>query len=114
MEDELITLLESFKYEVYKQGSMNGNDGFPETFITFWNTDSPDHSHYDNSYYGTAWNFNIFVYSSNHSLTYSLLDEIRALLIENRWIVPSKGQDVDSDIETHDGRMITAYYLETE
>ena len=112
MEDELITILESFKYPVDRQGSMSDKDVYQETFITFWNNDSPDHSHYDNSEYGTIWDFNVYVYSSDPSMTYSLLSDIRAALKTAGWIVPSKGFDVASDEATHTGRGIQCLYME--
>jgi hypothetical protein len=112
MEDALITILESFNYPVFRQGSMSDDDAYPETFITFWNNDSPDHSHYDNSEYGTDWDFNVYVYSSDPSRTYSLLDEIRAELKTNGWIPTSKGFDVASDEPTHTGRGIECLYLQ--
>ena len=109
MEDALVTILEGFNYPVNRQGSMSA---YPETFITFWNNDSPDHSHYDNAEYGTNWDFNVYVYSVNVSVTYSLLQEIRAALKAEGWIVPGKGFDVASDEETHTGRGIQCLYLE--
>ena len=109
MEDALVTILEGFNYPVNRQGSMSA---YPETFITFWNNDSPDHSHYDNAEYGTNWDFNGYVYSVNVSVTYSLLQEIRAALKAAGWIVPGKGFDVASDEETHTGRGIQCLYLE--
>lgn len=112
MEDALITILESFNYPVFRQGSMSDDDAYQETFITFWNNDSPDHSHYDNSEYGTEWDFNVYVYSSDPSMTYSLLDEIRAELKANGWIPTSKGFDVASDEPTHTGRGIECLYLQ--
>lgn len=112
MEDALITILESFNYPVFRQGSMSDDDAYPETFITFWNNDSPDHSHYDNDEYGTEWDFNVYVYSSDPSRTYSLLDEIRAELKTNGWIPTSKGFDVASDEPTHAGRGIECLYLQ--
>ena len=48
MEDALITILESFKYPVYRQGSMSNDAEYPETFITFWNNTSDNHAYYDN------------------------------------------------------------------
>ena len=47
MEDNLIEILSSFGYPVYRQGSMSDDAVYPPTFITFWNFDSPDHSYYD-------------------------------------------------------------------
>lgn len=114
MEDNLIAILESFKYPVYRQGSMSNDAEYPETFFTFWNNNSPDHSHYDNSEYGTAWDFNIYVYSSNPVMTYSLLLDARNALKKAGWIVGSKGFDVSSDEPTHTGRGLQIYYLQTK
>lgn len=113
MEDALITILESFKYEVYRQGSMSDDQSYPETFITFWNNDSPDHAHYDNTDYGTSWDFDVNVYSTDPSITYSLLDEIRSALKAENWIPTSRGYDVASDEPTHTGRGMNVLYLET-
>jgi hypothetical protein len=113
MEDALIQILESFKYPVYRQGSMSDEERYPETFITFWNNDSPDHAHYDNTNYGTSWNYNVFVYSSNPEKVYELLSNIRTALKAASWVVPSQGMDVNSDEATHTGRTIEVYYLET-
>lgn len=112
MVDELITILNSFKVPVYRQGSMSVDESYPKTFITFWNNGSPDHAHYNNSEYGTAWSYNVYVYSSDPAEVYNLLSQIRAALKGAGWIVPSKGQDVTSDEATHTGRMIEISYLE--
>ena len=58
MEDALITILETFKFPVYRQGSVTGGK-YPDDFFTFWNYISGDHSHYDNDDYGTEWQFSI-------------------------------------------------------
>ena len=112
MEDNLIELLESLSYPVYKQGSFSDTDEYPDNFFTFWNNDSPDHAHYDNTDYGTEWDFDVNFYSNNPNLTYSVLLEIRSLLKENGWVIPDKGHDVMSDYPTHTGRGITALFLE--
>lgn len=112
MEDSLIQILESFKYPVYRQGSMSDEDQYPPTFITFWNYDSPDHSYYDNSDYGTVWSYNIYVYSDDPELTYSVLSAARAELKKAGWIVRGKGFDVTSDEETHTGRGLEIYYMQ--
>lgn len=113
MEDNLITILESFGYPVYRQGSMSADAIYPETFMTFWNNNSPNHAHYDNNEFGTVWDFNIFVYSSDPAVAYSLLAEVRTALKQNHWITPSKGFDVASDEPTHIGRALNIYFLET-
>lgn len=112
MEDNLIKVLSWFGYPVYRQGSMSNDEDYPETFFTFWNNDSPDHAHYDNAEYGTEWDFDVNVYSSNPELTYSVLANARVALKAAGWIVPSKGYDVASDEATHTGRGLNAIYLQ--
>ena len=114
MEDELILLLESLGFPAYRQGSFQEGDKYPDTFFTFWNNETPDHSHYDNRTYGFDWNFNIYIYSNDPSLTYSGLNDAIALLKENGWIVDGKGFDAISDEPTHTGRGVQIYYLETK
>lgn len=114
MEDNLIEVLSSFGYPVYRQGSMSNDDVYPETFFTFWNNDSPDHAHYDDTEYGTEWDFDVNIYSSNPELTYSVLANARVALKAAGWIIPSKGHDVASDEATHIGRGLNAIYLQVK
>ena len=110
--DKLLEILEAHDVPVYKQGSMSADEVYPGTFITFWNSDSEDHSHYDNQNYGNVWEYQIYVYSVSPSETYTLLEAIRKELKASGWTVPSKGYDATSDEPTHTGRAIEAYYLE--
>lgn len=112
MEDALIEILESFNYPVYRQGSMSNDSVYPATFITFWNNDSLDHSHYSNTEYGTNWDFEVNVYSSDSELTYSVLKDIRNALKSAGWVVVGKGHDIVSDEATHTGRGVQVIYLE--
>ena len=112
MEDALITILSIFGYPVHKQGSLSDEEAYPENFFTYWNDDSSDHSHYNNSEYGTAWVFRVYFYSTDPNKTYSVLLQAKAALKEAGWIVSGKGYDVASDEPTHTGRAIDAQYLE--
>lgn len=112
MEDNLIELLESFGYPVIRQGSLSDDEAYPESFFTFWNNDSYDHAHYDNSEYGNNWDFDVNFYSTDVNLTYSVLADARTLLKQNSWIVPSKGHDVASDEPTHTGRGFQTIFLQ--
>lgn len=112
MEDNLVEILSSFGYPVYRQGSMSNDATYPDTFFTFWNYDSPDHNHYDNNDYGTEWNFNIYVYSNDPDMTYNLLASARAALKSAGWICQGKGFDVQSDEETHTGRGLNVIYMQ--
>lgn len=112
MEDSLLTILDSFGYPVFQQGSMSDKSAYPETMVTFWCNGSPDHAYYDNAEYGTAWSYNVYVYSCKADVVYSLIANIRAALKAAGWIVPSKGFDADSDEETHIGKGIECFYLD--
>ena len=112
MEDKLIELLESLGYPVYRQGSFTDTQKYPDNFFTFWNTDSPDHSHYDDTDYGTDWSYDVNFYSVDVDNTYDVLNQARILLKQNGFIVPSKGYDVYSDEPTHTGRGMIVLYLE--
>ena len=111
MEDKLIEILESFGYPVYRQGTLAETEKYPDSFFTFWNNDSPDHSHYDNSEYGTEWFYDVNFYSNDPELTHSVLNNAIIALKKSHWIVPSKGYDVMSDEVTHTGRGVEVYYL---
>lgn len=114
MEDNLIEILSQFNYPIYRQGSMSDDESYPDTFFTFWNTNSVDHSHYDDNEYGVAWDFYVYVYSNDPSLTYSVLEDARKALKQAGWITSGRGFDAASDEETHTGRGLEAYYLETQ
>lgn len=114
MEQELFTILESFGFPVYRQGSMSKDATYPETFITYWNNDTPETMYYDNAEHCTVWDYNVFVYSSIYAHTYTLPLEILRKLKEAGWIVPSKGFDAVSDAETHTGRGLEVYFMQTE
>lgn len=112
MEDELITILSSFGYPVIRQGSLSDDDSYPDHFFTFWNNNSEDHSHYDNSDYGTTWSFDVNFYSIDPEKTYSVLAEAKTALKSNGWIISGKGYDVMSDEPTHTGRGMEAQFLQ--
>lgn len=111
MEDILIELLSSLGYPVYRQGSFDEGDKYPDSFFTFWNTASPDHSHYDNKDYMAEWEFDVNFYSTDPELTYSVLASARNLLKQEKWIIPSRGYDVYSDENTHTARGMQAIFL---
>ena len=113
MEDILIGLLESFKYPVFRQGSL-GDDPYPATFITFWNSTEDGVSFYDNADFLVDHEYSVNVYSNDPSVTYSLLTEVRTLLKANGWITLTRGYDVASDEVTHTGRGLRVAYLQTE
>ena len=113
MEDSLIEILLKFGYPVIRQGSMSDDESYPDNFFTFWNNDSSDHAHYDDSEYGTVWDFDVNFYSIDPNAAYSVLLQARTALKAAGWIISGKGYDVASDEPTHTGRGMNAIYLQT-
>ena len=113
MVDALIAILSEINSNVYRQGTLNQDENYPESFFTFWNNDSPDHAYYDNVDYGTAWNYSIFFYSTDPVEVYTAIESARTALKAAGWVVPSKGFDTVSDVSTHTGRGLQIYKLET-
>lgn len=112
MKEILIQLLSTFGYPVLLQGSLEPNESYPDSFFTFWNSETPDGSHYDNDAIQYIWNFDVNFYSKDPALVNSVLLNAKALLKQNGWIVPGKGYDLPTDEPTHTGRGIDVIYLE--
>lgn len=112
MEDNLIEILSEFGFPVIRQGSLSDDEDYPDNFFTFWNNDSSDHSHYDDSEYGTEWDFDVNFYSINPESTYSFLSQAITNLKSAGWIISGKGYDIASDEPTHTGRGVNAIYLQ--
>ena len=110
MKDTLISILDTFGYPVRQQGSLAENEAYPESFFTFWNTDSEDACHYDNKVRAWVWDFTIYFYSVNPALVNTVLDEARQLLSASGWIMSGRGYDVATDEPTHTGRAIDIMY----
>lgn len=114
MKEALITLLKTFKYPVMLQGSLTPDEPYPEAFFTFWNSETPDGSHYDNRAISWIWSFDVNFYATDPVLVNTVLLEAKALLEASGWIVPGKGADITSDEPTHTGRGLEVYYIEKE
>jgi hypothetical protein len=114
MEDNLIELLETFGYPVYRQGSLAENEPYPPTFFTFWSNGNYEQSAYDNSVMLVISDFDVNVYADDPETVYSLLKQARTLLSHNGYQIPDRGHDLASDVDTHTGRGINVTYLSKE
>ena len=112
MKDQLIALLDTFGFPVKLQGSLGKDEQYPDSFFTFWNTDTPEDHHYDNAPTVYEWYFTIYFYSTDPIAVNTQLLEARALLKENGWITLGKGYDVPSDEPTHTGRGMDIIFIE--
>ena len=112
MKTLLIETLESFGYPVHLQGTMNPDEGYPESFITFFTVLSDDAAHFDNEPVGVAWEYQVIFYSSAPRLVASVPKDIYARLKAAGFIPQGRGRDIPSDEPTHTGWAMEFYYLE--
>lgn len=114
MVDNLIEILQSLNYPVIRQGSLSPDEKYPNTFITYWNSDESEHSAYDNDTANVDWLFQVNVYSIDPDLTYSVLSEARKLLKSAGYVAATRGYDLYSDEITHTGRGMAIMFLKDE
>lgn len=113
MKNYLINLLKQVNENVFLQGSLSFDEKYPDTFITFWNFETPEDQFYDNNSNQAVWGFWVYLYSDGSAMAKStekrLIDILKK---DNKTILSGKGQDVASDVNTHTGRMFTVYLIE--
>lgn len=109
MRSELTAILEKIK-PCFLQGTLTGKT-YPETFFTYWNFDAPE-SYIDNRPYKAVWGFWVYCYSDDPDTLETSLKEAVEALRAGGFIVQSRGIDVESDENTHTGKMITVYFIE--
>lgn len=112
VEGTLISLLESFGFPVYRQGSVT--EGYPDDFFTFWEDEEVSNSYYDNLTVDVRYKYSVYFYSVDPDNTYSYIHQARTLLKENGWTIPTRGYDVPSDDQAHTGRGLDIVYLNHE
>lgn len=112
MKNKLISILETFGFPVFLQGSLNDDEEYPPSFFTFWNFETPERAHYDNRPHRAEWGFWIYFYSNDPSAVDTTLAEAIKLLQEQGFVTDGKGEDVASDEITHTGRMVTCIITE--
>ena len=113
IDDKLISLLETFKYPVYRQGSMAADAAYPDTFFTFW--EQPEQTtDYDNETKFVIYDFLVYVYSNDPDILANTLKSARTLLKQNNFIILTRGSDAMSDEHTHTGKMFEVAYINTE
>lgn len=104
MKQTLIDVLETIcPNNVYLQGTLNPNDAYPESFITFWCDDTRDGSHYNNNVHSITWDFSVIYYSSNPALVNTVPAQIRTALKSAGFIPQGRGNDIVSDRTSHTG-----------
>lgn len=111
MEENLIELLQTLGYKAYRQGSIPENQAYPDTFFTFWNNETIEHSAFDNDTSIITYDYDVNVYSTDISVCVDLLEQARTLLKQNNWIITVISNDMASDEITHVGKGMRVLFL---
>lgn len=109
MKAELITILKTFGYPVFLQGSLNPNEQYPDSFFTFWNFDNPENAFYDNDPNRCVWGFWVYFYSTDPEKVEKTPEQARQALRAAGWVVEGKPNDISVDRPTHTGAFFTAF-----
>lgn len=117
MDEVLINILENIEipdgvsYKAYRQGSIPEEMEYPDTFFTFWNNNTVEHSAYDNNTTIEQYDFDVYVYSTDIDLCINLLSKARKMLKDNGWIIDTISFDAYSDEITHVGKGMRVLFL---
>lgn len=104
MKAQLIAALETIcPGNVFLQDTLAPDMTYPESFITFFTTDTPDNSHFDNDTVAIDWSFSVIYYSSNPANISTVPGQIRSKLKQAGFIPQGRGYDIPSDVATHTG-----------
>jgi len=111
VKENLISILETFCPDnVYLQGSLNPDEAYPDTFITFFITDSNFAAFYDDDANKIDWSISVMIYSVNpetiSSLSISIIQAVKAA----GFIPQGAGNDIPSGIDTHTGYALDFIY----
>ena len=103
MKQKLIKTLSAFDYPVYLQGTLNPEEAYPHTFITFFVDSTNDNGHFENKTNAIDWAFSVILYSNDPEIVNTKPNEICAALKAAGFIPQGKGNDIMSDEPTHTG-----------
>lgn len=106
MQEHIMKLLDTLGYPIYRQGSMNSEQEYPQAFFTTWNNDTREEAFYEGEARRKVWDYDINFYASDPELVDKIPEETIKRLKKEGFIVDRAGYDVMSDEPTHTGRGI--------
>lgn len=111
VKNKLITILEKYcPNNVYLQDTLNPNDAYPDTFITFFIAGSYFEVFYDDAPNGIDWTISVLIYSIDPEKIDSTAKGIIKDCKAAGFIPQGAGTDVISDEPTHTGVALDFVY----
>lgn len=109
--DHLISAMSSLELPVRLQGSYADDEVLPETFLTYFISESPDASFYDNNPTRAHTYITLILYSKKMSLITILPDQIHSLLKTSGFQREGRGRDFSYENE-HYGWLMNIIHSE--
>jgi len=106
-------VLEASGYPYARQGSYAESEELPPTFLTFWNIDVPSDSFYDDDAHRRIWRWQIYLYTKDPRLLYSVLDDVLADAKSRGFVIEVNARDIETDTPDYVGRTARILYSET-
>lgn len=114
VKENLIAILERYCPDnVYLQGTLNPDEDYPDTFITFFITNSDFNAFYDDNANRLDWSVAVMIYSNNPETIYEILGGVVQDCKAEGFIPQGAGNDIPSDVKTHTGWAIDFIYPQT-
>ena len=114
VKENLITILETYCPDnVFLQGTLNPEEAYPNTFITFFISDSEFDAFYDDDANRIDWSIAVMIYSINPNTIDTIAKGVIRDCKSAGFIPQNAGVDIPSDVETHTGWAIDFIYPQT-
>lgn len=114
VKENLISILETYCPDnVFLQGTLNPEEAYPNTFITFFITDSDFNAFYDDDANRIDWSIAVMIYSKNPDTIDTIAKSVIRDCKQAGFIPQGAGNDIPSDVDTHTGWAIDFVYPQT-
>ena len=114
VKENLISILENYCPDnVFLQGTLNPEEAFPETFATFFITDSYFDAFYDDDANRIDWMIQVIIYSTNPDTIDTIAKSVVKDCKAAGFVPQNAGVDIPSGVDTHTGWAIDFIYPQT-
>lgn len=112
MWEELEKVFEELGLPYFRQGSLAEGETLPDTFITFWNGETPEGEFYDNEAHRVVWTWAISFYTKDAGLIYRLPEEFLKIAKKYKFIPQGRAYDLASGMVDFFARFVKIKFME--
>lgn len=103
--EKLFEIFEELGYPYFRMGTMSP-ENYPDSFFIHWNTDTPNLTFRDNESKSYKEDVQIFFYTNDPNLIYSVLHDFIHKCKSKGIIVIGRGYDAQTDLPEYSGRSL--------